>query len=89
MRTFLDTLGYDSDFEEMSPVPAKEFIARTTQWLQKNIGKPSAEEPTTQDGNMISVGKPQGYMNELVMAHNEVARKVLAKYPQVTHFGFN
>ena len=89
MRTFLDTLGYDSDFEEMSPVPAKEFIARTTQWLQKNIGKPSPEEPTTQDGNMISVGKPQGYMNELVMAHNEVARKVLAKYPQVTHFGFN
>lgn len=89
MRTFLDTLGYDSDFEEMSPVPAKEFIARTTQWLQKHIGKPSQEQPAQQDGNIISGGRPEGYMNELIMAHNEVARKVLAKYPQVTHFGFN
>ncbi len=89
MRQFLDALGYDSDFEDMSPVPAKEFIARTTQWLQKNIGKPSPEEPTTQDGNIISGGKPEGYMNQMVKAHNEIARKVLAKYPEVTHFGFN
>ena len=89
MRQFLDALGYDSDFEDMSPVPAKEFIARTTQWLQKNIGKRSPEEPTTRDGNMISGGKPEGYMNQMVKAHNEVARKVLAKYPEVTHFGFN
>ena len=89
MRQFLDALGYDSDFEDMSPVPAKEFIARTTQWLQKNIGKPSPEEPATRDGNMISGGKPEGYMNQMVKAHNEVARKVIAKYPEVTHFGFN
>jgi hypothetical protein len=94
MRQFLDALGYDSDFEDMSPVPAKEFIARTTQWLQKNIGKPSPEEPTTIDQNpggatMIGGGKPEGYMNQMVKAHNEIARKVLAKYPQVTHFGFN
>ena len=89
MRQFLDALGYDSDFEDMSPVPAKEFIARTTQWLQKNIGKPSPEEPTTRDGNMISGGKPEGYMNKMVKAHNEIARKVIAKYPEVTHFGFN
>ena len=89
MRQFLDALGYDSDFEDMSPVPAKEFIARTTQWLQKNIGKPSPEEPTTRDGNMISGGRPEGYMNQMVKAHNEIARKVIAKYPKVTHFGFN
>tara|TARA_R100001480_G_scaffold149992_2_gene150257 strand:- start:785 stop:1357 length:573 start_codon:yes stop_codon:yes gene_type:complete len=89
MRQFLDALGYDSDFEDMSPVPAKEFIARTTQWLQKNIGKRSPEEPATRDGNMISGGKPEGYMNQMVKAHNEIARKVLAKYPEVTHFGFN
>ena len=89
MRQFLDALGYDSDFEDMGPVPAKEFIARTTQWLQKNIGKPSPEEPTTRDGNMISGGKPEGYMNQMVKAHNEIARKVIAKYPEVTHFGFN
>jgi hypothetical protein len=24
-----------------------------------------------------------------VKAHNEIARKVIAKYPEVTHFGFN
>ena len=94
MRQFLDALGYDSDFEDMGPVPAKEFIARTTQWLQKNIGKPSPEEPTTIDQNpggarMIGGGKPEGYMNQMVKAHNEIARKVLAKYPEVTHFGFN
>ena len=89
MRQFLDALGYNADFEDQSPVPAKEFIARTTQWLQKNIGKPSPEEPTTRDGNMISGGKPEGYMNQMVKAHNEIARKVLTKYPEVTHFGFN
>ncbi len=89
MRQFLDALGYDPNFEDMSPVPAKEFIARTTQWLQKNIGKPSPEEPATRDGNMISGGKPEGYMNQMVKAHNEIARKVLAKYPEITHFGFN
>ena len=89
MRQFLDGLGYDPNFEDMSPVPAKEFIARTTQWLQKNIGKPSPEEPATRDGNMISGGKPEGYMNQMVKAHNEIARKVLAKYPEITHFGFN
>ena len=76
-------------FEDQSPVPAKEFIARTTQWLQKNIGKRSPEEPATRDGNMISGGKPEGYMNQMVKAHNEIARKVLTKYPEVTHFGFN
>ena len=89
MRQFLGALGYNPDFEDQSPVPAKEFIARTTQWLQKNIGKRSPEEPTTRDGNMVSVGKPEGYMNQMVKAHNEIARKVLAKYPEVTHFGFN
>ena len=94
MRQFLDALGYDSDFEDMSPVPAKEFIARTTQWLQKNIGKPSPEEPATVDksgggATMIGGGRPEGYMNQMVKAHNEIARKVLAKYPEVTHFGFN
>ena len=57
--------------------------------MQKNIGKRSPEEPATRDVNMISGGKPEGYMNQMVKAHNEVARKVIAKYPEVTHFGFN
>jgi len=94
MRQFLDALGYNPDFEEQSPVPAKEFIARTTQWLQKNIGKPSKQEPATIDRNpggptMIGGGTPEGYMNRQVKLHNELARKIIAKYPEVTHLGFN
>ena len=94
MRNFLDELGYDPNFEDAGPVPAKEFIARTTQWLQKHIGKPSAEVPTTVDrsgggATMIGGGRPEGYMNHMVKAHNELARKTLTKYPEITHFGFN
>ena len=95
MRDFLDTLGYNPDFEDnQPPVPAKEFIARSTQWLQKNIDKPSAYEPTQVDKNpggptMYSGGREEGYMNQQIKAHNELARKIIAKYPEVTHFGFN
>ncbi len=95
MRDFLDTLGYNPDFEDnQPPVPAKEFIARTTQWLQKNIDKPSAEIPPTVDKNpggptMYSGGRDEGHMNNVIKGHNELARKIIAKYPEVTHFGFN
>ena len=95
MRDFLDTLGYNPDFEDnQPPVPAKEFIARTTQWLQKNIGKPSKEIPTTVDQNpggpkMYTGGREEGHMNKTIKYHNELARKIIAKYPEVTHFGFN
>ena len=95
MRDFLDTLGHNPDFEDnQPPVPAKEFIARSTQWLQKNIDKPSAYEPTQVDKNpggptMYSGGREEGYMNQQIKAHNELARKIIAKYPEVTHFGFN
>ena len=94
MRQFLDTLGYNADFEDQGPVPAKEFIARTTQWLQKNIDKPSPEEPTTVDrsgggATMYSGGRDEGHMNNVIKGHNELARKIIAKYPEVTHFGFN
>ena len=94
MRQFLDTLGYDSDFEQSPPVDAKEFIGRTTQWLQKNIDNPSKQIPTTVDrsgggATMIGGGKPEGWDNRQVKHHNELARKILAKYPEVTHFGFN
>jgi hypothetical protein len=95
MRQFLDALGYNPDFEDnQPPVPAKEFIARTTQWLQKNIDKPSAEIPTTVDKNpggptMYSGGRDEGHMNRVVKGHNELARKIITKYPEVTHFGFN
>jgi len=94
MREFLTGLGYSGDFEDMSAVPIDEFIGVSTQWLKKNIGKPSPEEPTTVDKNpdgptMISGGKPEGYMNQQVKLHNELARKIKSKYPEVTHLGFN
>jgi len=94
MREFLTGLGYSGDFENMSAVPVDEFIGVSTQWLKKNIGKPSPEEPTTIDKNpdgptMISGGKPEGYMNQQVKLHNELARKIKSKYPEVTHLGFN
>ena len=95
MRMFLDALGYNPDFEDnQPPVPAKEFIARTTQWLQKNIGKPSKEIPTTVDQNpggpkIYTGGREEGHMNKTIKYHNELARKIIAKYPEVTHFGFN
>ena len=94
MRQFLSALGYPADFEDMSAVPIDEFIGVSTQWLKKNIGKPSPEEPTTVDKNpdgptMISGGKPEGYMNQQVKLHNELARKIKSKYPEVTHLGFN
>jgi transcriptional antiterminator len=38
---------------------------------------------------MISGGKPEGYMNQQVKLHNELARKIKQKYPEVTHLGFN
>jgi len=94
MRQFLSALGYPADFEDMSAVPIDEFIGVSTQWLKKNIGKPSPEEPTTVDKNpdgptMISGGRPEGYMNQQVKLHNELARKIKSKYPEVTHLGFN
>jgi hypothetical protein len=94
MRQFLTALGYPADFEDMSAVPIDEFIGVSTQWLKKNIGKQSPEEEPTVDKNpggptMISGGRPEGYMNQQVKLHNELARKIKTKYPEVTHLGFN
>jgi hypothetical protein len=94
MRQFLQALGYPADFEDMSAVPVEEFIGVTTQWLKKNIGKQSPEQEPTVDKNpggptMISGGKAQGWMNRQVKLHNELARKIKQKYPEVTHLGFN
>ena len=94
MREFLSGLGYPADFEDMSAVPVEEFIGKTTQWLKQHIDKQSPEEPTTVDKQpdgptMISGGKAEGWMNRQVKHHNELARKIKAKYPEVTHLGFN
>ena len=69
-----------------------EFIARTTQWLQKNIGKRSKEEPSRVDKQpggmtMISGGKPEGYYNRIIKRMNEIARD--GKKMGATHVGVN
>ena len=94
MRQFLSGLGYSADFEDEPPIDIKEFIARTTQWLQKNIDKRSPEEEPTvmkqpKGPTMISGGKPEGWMNMQVKYHNELARKIKQAHPEITHVGFN
>jgi len=94
MREFLTGLGYSADFEEMSAVPVEEFIGVTTQWLRKHIDKQSPKQDTTVDKEpggptMISGGKPEGHMNQQIKLHNELARKIKQRYPEVTHLGFN
>ena len=79
-----DVLGYDV---YDGSVPIDEFIARATQWLQKNIGKPSQEQPATQDGNIISGGKREGYYNDVIMRMNKIARD--GKRMGATHVGAN
>ena len=84
-----DVLGYDV---YAGSIPIDEFIARATQWLQKNIGKPSAQEPTTVDKRpdgptIYSGGKPEGYFNVLIMRMNKIARD--GKQMGATHVGAN
>jgi len=78
-REVMGELGYPTDLEDQSPFPIDEFIAKSTQWLQKAIGKPSPEEPTTVDrsgggATMYSGGKPEGYYNRVIKMMNQMAR---------------
>mgnify|MGYP001296913519 FL=1 len=80
MRDLFDTLGYPTDLEDRAPFPIDEFIARTTQWLQKAIGKQSPEQKPEivkqpYGATMISGGKPAGYYNRVIKRMNEIARK--------------
>lgn len=88
MRQVMDELGYPTDLEDASPFPIDEFIAKTTQWLQKAIDKPSPEEKPTVDKNpggvaMISGGKPSGYYNQVIKQMNYIAR--IGKQNGATH----
>ncbi len=88
MRQVMDELGYPTDLEDAAPFPIDEFIAKTTQWLQKAIGKPSPEEKPTIDQNpggvaMISGGKPEGYYNQIIKSMNHIAR--IGKQEGATH----
>tara|TARA_Y100000590_G_C15326236_1_gene865924 strand:- start:193 stop:690 length:498 start_codon:yes stop_codon:yes gene_type:complete len=88
MRMVMDELGYPTNLEDVDPFPIDEFIARTTQWLQKAIGKPSPEEKPHVDQNpggptMISGGKPEGYYNQVIKGMNHIAR--VGKQNGATH----
>jgi len=63
----------------MPNIPIDEFIARTTQWLQKAIGKPSPEQEPEVDATpggatMIRGGMPEGYFNQVIKQMNHIAR---------------
>jgi len=84
-----DALGYDV---YSGSIPIDEFIARATQWLQKNIGKPSAAqdaevEKTAGGMTAISGGKREGYFNDVIMRMNKIARD--GKAMGATHVGAN
>ena len=84
-----DALGYDV---YAGSIPIDEFIARATQWLQKNIGKPSPEQEPEVDktpGGMTSIsgGKREGYFNDVIMRMNKIARD--GKSMGATHVGAN
>ncbi|SVD40897.1 uncharacterized protein METZ01_LOCUS393751 [marine metagenome] len=92
-RMVLDTLGLDSYFEEAGPIELDKFINISTQWLRKHLDKQSAEIPTISDENpggatMVSVGREEGYMNNMIMAFNKEARRFKSEYPEVTHVAF-
>ena len=87
-RLVMDAIGYDED----DTPPIDEFIARTTQWLQKNIGNSSPEEPSQTDktpGGMTTVsgGRDEGYLNQVVKKMNAIARD--GKKLGATHVGIN
>jgi len=88
MREVFAELGYPTDLEDRAPFPIDEFIARTTQWLQKAIGKPSPEQKPEivkrpHGATMISGGKPEGYFNRAIKDMNHIAR--VGKQAGATH----
>lgn len=75
---FMEALGYQADNHYL--IPINEFIARITQWLKKNVGKPSgAVEPveTTFQGGakIIDGGLPEGYLNKRMLQAAKIARE--------------
>ena len=86
-------LGLDSNFEDAGPMEIDKFINISTAWLKKNIDKPSADVPTTVDksgggATMISGGRPEGWINRMVMKFNKEARRIKQAHPDLTHVAF-
>ena len=60
----------------------KNILIKSSQEIPINSRQKLVVVPT-----MISGGKPKAD-EPSVKVHNELARNILAKYPEVTHFGF-
>ena len=93
VREILDALGLDSSFEDAGPIEIDKFINISTGWLKKNLDKPSADVPTTVDksgggATMISGGRPEGWINNMVMTFNKEARRIKQAHPDLTHVAF-
>ena len=93
VRIILDELGLDTNFEDAGPMEIDKFINISTQWLKKNINKPSAEVPTTVDksgggATMYSGGRDEGWINRMVMMFNKEARRIKQAHPDLTHVAF-
>ena len=70
-----------------------DFTNKTSEWLKKNIDRPSAEVPTTVDrsgggATMYSGGRDEGWINRMVMTFNKEARRIKQAHPDLTHVAF-
>ena len=93
VREILGALGLDTSFEDAGPIEIDKFINISTEWLKKNIDKPSTQVPTTVDksgggATMISGGRPEGWINQIVMTFNKEGRRIKQEYPDLTHVAF-
>ena len=93
VREILGALGLDTSCEDAGPIEIDKFINISTGWLKKIIDKPSADVPTTVDksgggATMISGGRPEGWINNMVMTFNKEARRIKQEYPDLTHVAF-
>ena len=92
-NTSADEIAQELGFEdaESMHISIDQFLAITTQWLKKNIGKRSSEQEVKVDPNpggptMVTGGKREGYFNEVIMKMSKIAR--IGKERGATHVWF-
>ena len=88
MRMFPDALGYNPDFEDNRHKIAKEFIARTTQWLKKywQILQRNTQpvDPKSVDPKMYTGGREEGHMNKTIKYPTNWQENQLLQHPSYT-----
>lgn len=81
-KMILDALGIQLDDDEYFTMNAKEFAARCSQWLKKNIGKTSREinseiESQSNEPTIYHGGVTEGYLNKSIQRLAVFARTVI------------